>query len=92
MAIEPIVIFGGSQFTSAEVTALLALIASPSLGYLAATGSVDGSNAAFTFAKEPSWIVSDGAWYRVGNGWTWNAGTLTATLTIPPQSDIWAFA
>lgn len=92
MAIEPIVIFGGNQFTSQEVIQLLALIGSPSLGFLSATGSVNSLNAAFTFTQKPSYVVSDGAWYRVNNGWTWNAGTLTATMSIPPQSDIWAFA
>lgn len=80
---------GLDVFTSAEVAQLLALLASPSLGFLVATGAVNQMNAAFTFTVEPSYIVSDGVWYRVNKGWTWNAGTLTATLTVPPTFDIW---
>lgn len=60
---------------------------------LVATGAVNGTNAAFTFTKEPSYIVSDHGWYAPINSngttnWTWNAGTLTATMTIPPTEDI----
>ena len=55
---------------------------------LPATGTVNGLNASFTFTQEPTVIVSDGATYRVGHGWTWNAGTLTATMSVPPSYDI----
>lgn len=59
---------------------------------LATTGNVDGNNAAFIFASQPSYIVSDGAWYRVNKGWTWNAGALTATMAVPPSTDIFGVA
>lgn len=81
---------GSAQFTTQEVTQLLALIGTPSLGFLAATGTVNGTNTSFTFTQEPSYIVSDGAWYRLNHGWTWS--NPTATLIAPPTFDIWAFA
>jgi len=61
---------------------------------LVATGTVDGANADFTFTKKPSVIITDGVAYQETNKlgetiWTWTAGTLTATLTIPPQSDVY---
>ncbi len=59
---------------------------------LTATGTVDGSNSAFTFTQKPTYIVSDSAWYRENKGWTWNSGTLTATMTIPPSTDIFGIA
>ena len=63
---------------------------------LPATGAVNGTNAAFTFTQEPTYIVSDGVWYKLLDNnsnvnWSWNAGTLTATMTIPPSSAIWGF-
>src|SRR5258705_4975579 len=56
---------------------------------LPATGSVDGSNVAFTFTQKPEYIVSDGAWYVENKGWTWSG--LTATMTIPPNDTIFGF-
>lgn len=56
-----------------------------------ATGLVNGNNQAFTFPTKPTYIVSDHAWYKENVGWTWNSGTLTATMTIPPNDDIWGF-
>lgn len=69
------------------------LLTSGVLATLAATGAVNGVNAAFTFTSLPSYIVSDHAWYAQTNSngstnWTWVGGTLTATLTIPPTEDI----
>lgn len=61
-----------------------------SLTLLAATGTVDGINTAFTFTTKPTYIVSDGAWYTENNGWTWSGST--ATMSVPPQSVIWGFA
>lgn len=54
---------------------------------LPATGVVNGVNTTFTFTQQPTYIVSDGAWYRVNNGWTWSV--LTATMSIPPNNDIY---
>lgn len=56
------------------------------------SGSVDGSNTQFGFTQEPTFIVSDGAWYTVNEGFTWNSGTNIATLTIPPNNSIYGFA
>lgn len=64
---------------------------------LPATGIVNGVNADFTFTEQPSYIIADGVWYKPTsvNGvtyWTWNGGTLTATLISPPAFDIWGVA
>ncbi len=50
---------------------------------LTATGAVDDSNTAFTFTTKPSLVVVNGASYRENHGWSWTAGTLTATLDAP---------
>lgn len=57
---------------------------------LPATGTVDGNNTSFTFTQKPTYIVSDHAWYKENKGWTW-AGS-TATMTIPPNDDIYGVA
>ena len=64
---------------------------------LTAIGTVDGINASFTFTELPTVIVSDHAHYKQTNksgttNWTWNAGTLTATMTIPPTEDIYGLS
>lgn len=46
----------------------------------------------FTFASKPLYIIADGAWYQENKGWTWNGGTSTATMTVPPNGDIYGFA
>jgi hypothetical protein len=56
---------------------------------LPATGAVDGSNTTFTFTQKPTYIVSDGAWYVENSGWTWSS--LTATMSVPPQTGIFGF-
>jgi hypothetical protein len=56
---------------------------------LPATGAVDGSNTTFTFTEQPTYIISDGAWYRVNKGFTFSV--LTATMSVPPSTDIWGF-
>jgi hypothetical protein len=58
---------------------------------LTPTGTINSVNTAFVFTEQPTYIVSDGAWYRVNKGWTWDSGTLTATMTIPPNDDIYGF-
>ncbi len=53
---------------------------------LAATGTIDDSNTAFTFLQLPTVIVMNGGMYQQTGGiitWTWDAGTLTATLSSP---------
>jgi hypothetical protein len=59
---------------------------------LTATGTVDSSNTTFTFLSQPTYIVSDHLWYKINVGWTWDAGTLTATMSVPPADDIWGFS
>lgn len=68
--------------------AILVSSAGGGITLMTATGTVNGLNAAFTFVSEPTVIVSDNATYRVNNGWTWNAGLLQATMSVPPSSDI----
>ena len=63
---------------------------------LTATGLVNGINRAFTFTQQPTYIIQDGAVMKTldNNGntqWSWNAGTLTATMTIPPTSVIFGW-
>ena len=55
-------------------------------GFLEATGTIDDTNVDFTFTQLPAIIVINGGEYRQTGGsitWTWNAGTLTATLSSP---------
>lgn len=58
---------------------------------LPAIGAVNGVNTQFVFTQKPTYIVSDGAWYVENTGWTWNSGTYTATMTIPPNDIIFGF-
>lgn len=58
------------------------------------TGTVDGANQDFTTTQKPTYVVSDGAFYKAldNNGvtqWTWSVNTVH--MTIPPQSAIWGF-
>lgn len=55
------------------------------------SGLVNGTNTQFVFSSKPTYIVSDHAWYKENVGWTWNTGTSTATMTIPPNDDIYGF-
>ncbi len=50
------------------------------------TGNVDGINAVFTVLGEPSSVVSDGATYFDGAGYTYAA--LSITMQIPPSGFI----
>ena len=48
--------------------------------------TIDDNNVAFTFISKPTEIVINGASYVETGGnitWTWNSGTLTATLSSP---------
>ena len=65
---------------------------------LATASAVNGTNTAFVFSTataKPSYVVSDDAWYTPtdNNGntqWTWNSGTKTITMVIPPTTSIFA--
>lgn len=61
--------------------------------FLTATGARDNSNTAFTFTQKPTYIIVNGQWIRENFGWTWNAGSLTATLEGPvgKTGDIFGF-
>lgn len=62
---------------------------------LVATGTVDGINAVFTFTQVPSYIVSDGAWYKKldnNSNVQWSSSGMTITMTIPPQTAIFGIA
>lgn len=54
------------------------------LSILTATGTVDNSNKAFTFLSKPNVVIVNGASYQENNGWSWNSGSLTATLDYAP--------
>ncbi len=54
------------------------------------SGDIDGVNTVFTFAMKPTLIVNDDATYRENKGWTWDSGTLTVTLSVPPTYDLYA--
>lgn len=56
---------------------------------LTATGTINSVNAAFTFTEKPDYIVKDGVFMKENKGWTWSSGTLTATLDVPPDVDIY---
>ncbi len=75
------------KFTTAEVAFLITLADGGGGGgitILTTASTVDDSNTAFVFTALPQVIVVNGAEYRQTGGsitWTWNAGTLTATLS-----------
>lgn len=64
---------------------------------LVATETPNGALTVFTFAAaavQPSYIVSDNVWMKAVTksgtvNWTWNGGLKRATLSVPPQDDIW---
>lgn len=90
----------GTSSTTGETVTIYAdptthrlLVDAGGLNILTATGTVNGVNTQFTFVSLPTVIVSDGAMYQQTDNnsvvqWSWNAGTLTATMTIPPTSAI----
>lgn len=70
---------------------ILVDIASGGLAFLAATGTVNGVNATFTFAAAPSVIVVDQgrSMQKVSSDGTINwTGTTSVVLTIAPNFDI----
>ncbi len=48
------------------------------------TGDVDNVNRDFVFTTKPTLLNVNGTFYRENHGWTWNAGTLTATISFTP--------
>lgn len=54
------------------------------------SGAINSVNTDFVFATKPTIIVSDGVWYRENKGWIWDSGTLTATMIIPPNDDLYS--
>lgn len=71
-------------------------LSAPATGVMTATELVNGSRTTFTFASaaaQPSFVVQDGAMMRATTSagtvnWTWNSGTLQATLTATPTDDV----
>lgn len=47
---------------------------------LTTASTIDDSNVSFVFVSKPTLININGTFYRETKGWSWNAGTLTATL------------
>lgn len=62
---------------------------SSGLGYLAATGTVDDSNTAFTFASEPTLVIINGASYRHGHGVTISGTSVTLDSPVGTGGDIY---
>ena len=50
---------------------------------LVPTGTIDDSNLDFVYTRKPRLVFINGTAYRENDGWTWTAGTLTATLFSP---------
>ena len=67
-----------------EITATLG-----TFGVITTESSIDGNNLDFVFESKPTVLVVDGATYRETKGWTWNAETLTATISVPAQYDVY---
>lgn len=62
---------------------------------ITATGTVDGNNLIFVFSSSPTYVVSDGVWYKAtdnnaGTQWTDN-GSGTVTMVVPPSFSIYGF-
>lgn len=100
-ALDALAISGANEFIQKTSTTTLAN-GTPSGGgggftELQATGTVNGSNLTFTFTQVPTYIVSDGVWFKPrGNDalltvfWT-NVGT-TITMVNPPSYSIFGVA
>jgi len=75
-----------SGITGSVNDGILTLTTIASTAILTATGTINDSNTDFTFVSLPSVIIMNGATYQQTGGaitWTWNAGTLTASLSSP---------
>lgn len=59
------------------------------LSILSPVGAVDSANVTFVFTDDPVVIVRDGSTLREGFGYSYNSGTNTATLDIPPSFDLY---
>lgn len=62
---------------------------SGSFGILAATGTIDDANTAFTFASEPVVVVVNGATYRNGAGATISGTSVTLDNPVGTGGDIY---
>lgn len=58
---------------------------------LPAKGNIDGMNVTFIFTQKPNRIISDHVWYKENLGWSWDNGTLTATMTVPPVDELYGY-
>lgn len=87
-----VVLAAGSNISLTILGNTITIAAIGGLVLLTPTGDVNGVNTEFVFPSKPIYIVSDGAWYRENVGWTWDGGTMTATMIIPPNDDIWGFS
>ena len=91
--------FGANLTTTRSSDGVITVTASGGSGFtaLAATETPNGSRTTFTFAgasAQPSYLVVDNVWLKAisaaGNtNWSWNNGTKVATVTIPPNDDVW---
>ena len=79
----------GTNVTITTVAGKKRISAAGGAGFteLTATGTINGTNTAFTFTEQPDYVVADGVWYKSGDAWSWN-GSDTVTMTIPPAFSI----
>lgn len=80
----------GPGLTASYSNGTILVTANTSGSILAATGTIDDSNMDFTFTQLPSVLIINGGTYKQTDGsitWTWDAGTLTATLSTPVGSN-----
>lgn len=90
------------NFTGATVTqnsdgsTTVAVTGGSGFTTLDATETPDGNRKVFTFAAasaQPTFIIVDNVWLRATTAsgvvnWTWNGGTLKATLTTPANEEV----
>jgi hypothetical protein len=52
------------------------------------SGLVNGVNTQFVFTTKPDFIFNDHGLYYT-TGWTWNSGTNTVTVSVPPNDELY---
>ena len=83
---------GKTYHMSLDYTAGVADQMGKALGHIAlispTSGLINGVNTQFVFATKPDIIFNDHGLYYT-TGWTWNAGTNTVTVTVPPNDELY---
>ena len=88
-----IINFGTNLTVSRNASGVITVSATATgITELTATGTINSVNTSFTFLSQPDYIFIDGVKYKENAGWTWDNGTLTATVTKAPDYSIWGEA